>query len=332
MTNACEQITEAFRGVHASERASNAGAALAADFTEGQPYKAFIPYIVAGDPDIPASMAVIRAAVEGGADLVEIGIPFSDPTAEGPVIQQASERALNAGTTTDKVFQMVRDLRAGREYSGDQAAREAALAEVSSPSCDAAGSAPQVTDHAHAVAEPEQTSSFPPITVPLVFMTYANVVFSYGTERFIRTCAEIGVTGLILPDVPLEERGEFINCCDQYGIGLIPLITPTSADRIASIAQAATGWIYVVSSLGVTGTRSEITTDLGAITQVIRENTDLPCAVGFGISTPQQAASIAPHADGVIVGSAIVKIVAQYGHDAPPYVRDYVSSVVAAIR
>jgi len=243
--------------------------------------KAFIPFITCGDPDLETTAACVRAMVAAGADLVELGIPFSDPTAEGPVIQEANERALAAGTTTDKVFDLVRDLR---------------------------------TD----------------VKVPLVFMTYANVVFSYGAERFIATCADVGIDGLILPDVPFEEKEDFAPLCERYGIDLVSMIAPTSENRIASIAREATGFIYVVSSLGVTGVRTEITTDIGAIVQVIRENTDTPAAVGFGISTPEQAEKMAGASDGAIVGSAIVKLIAKHGRDAAGPVGNYVREMASA--
>ena len=245
--------------------------------------KAFIPFITCGDPDLETTAAVVRAAVAAGADLVELGIPFSDPTAEGPVIQGANLRALTGGVTTDKVFDLVRDLRRD-------------------------------------------------VTVPLVFMTYANVIFSYGTDRFIRTCAEIGIDGLILPDLPFEEKEEFLPECHAYGVDLISLIAPTSRDRIAQIAQAAEGFLYIVSSLGVTGVRSEIKTDLASIVKVVRENTDIPCAIGFGISTPEQAKKMAAASDGAIVGSAIIRILEKYGREAPPYVGEYVRSMKDAVR
>ena len=245
--------------------------------------KAFIPFITCGDPDVTTTAEAVRAAVNNGADLIELGIPFSDPTAEGPVIQGANIRALAGGITTDKVFDLVRDLRRD-------------------------------------------------VTVPMVFMTYANVVFSYGAERFIKTCSEIGVDGLILPDLPFEEKDEFQPICRNYGVDLISLIAPTSENRIAMIAKEAEGFIYIVSSLGVTGTRSEISTDLASIVKVIRENTDTPCAIGFGISTPEQAKKMADIADGAIVGSAIIKILARYGSDSAPYVGEYVKSMKDALR
>ena len=253
---------------------------IAKAFADG---KAFIPFITCGDPDLETTERVVRTMAEAGADLIELGIPFSDPTAEGPVIQSANVRALAAGTTTDKIFDMVRRLRRD-------------------------------------------------VTIPMLFMTYANVVFSYGSERFIATCADIGIDALILPDIPYEEKDEFDPICKRYGVDLISLVAPTSAERIAMVAKEASGFIYVVSSLGVTGVRSEITTDIGAMVQLIRENTKLPCAVGFGISTPEQARKMASLSDGAIVGSAIVKLIAQYGREAVPYVADYVKRMKDAVR
>ncbi len=243
--------------------------------------KAFIPFITCGDPDLATTAACVRAMQDAGADLIELGIPFSDPTAEGPVIQEANERALAAGCTTDKIFDMVRDLRKD-------------------------------------------------VTVPLVFMTYANVVFSYGSDEFLSRCAEIGIDGLILPDVPFEEKEDFAPICQKYGIDLISMIAPTSENRIAMIAREATGFIYVVSSLGVTGMRSSITTDIPSLVKIVRENTSTPCAVGFGISTPEQAAKMAGDSDGAIVGSAIVKIIATHGTNAAGPVGDFVRKMAAA--
>lgn len=237
--------------------------------------KAFIPFITCGDPDLKTTAAAIRAAVENGADLIELGIPFSDPTAEGPVIQGANIRALSGGVTTDKIFDFVRELRHD-------------------------------------------------VKVPMVFMTYANVVFSYGAERFVSTCRDINIDGLILPDLPFEEKEEFHPICQKYGVDLISLIAPTSENRIAMIAKEAEGFIYIVSSLGVTGVRSEIKTDLTSIIKVVRENSDIPCAVGFGISTPEQAKKMADISDGVIVGSAIIKLIEQYREDAPKHIGEYV--------
>ncbi len=245
--------------------------------------KAFIPFVTCGDPDLETTAAIVRAMAENGADLIELGIPFSDPTAEGPVIQGANIRALAGGVTTDKVFDLVREVRRD-------------------------------------------------VTVPMVFMTYANVVYSYGADQFIATCKDIGIQGLILPDIPFEEKEEFLDLCHTYGVDLVSLVAPTSADRIAMIAREAEGFLYIVSSLGVTGTRTEISTDLDSIVKVVRENTDTPCAIGFGISTPEQCAKMGAIADGAIVGSAIVKLVAQYGKDAAGPVGEYVRSMKEALQ
>ncbi len=245
--------------------------------------KAFIPFITCGDPDLETTKSCVREMVRAGADLIELGIPFSDPTAEGPVIQAANLRALTGGVTTDRILDMVRDLRRD-------------------------------------------------VSVPIVFMTYANVVFSYGSERFLSACGDIGIDGLILPDLPYEEKEEFLSVCKAHDVALISLIAPTSASRVAMIAREAEGFIYLVSSLGVTGVRSAITTDLAPIIHTIRENASVPCAIGFGISGPEQAKKMAAAADGVIVGSAIVKIVAEYGADAPSRVGAFVKEMKDAVR
>lgn len=245
--------------------------------------KAFIPFITCGDPDLETTAKLVRTMAANGADLIELGIPFSDPIAEGPVIQEASLRALTGGVTTDKIFELVRELRRN-------------------------------------------------VKVPFVFMTYVNVVFRYGAEKFISTCREIGVDGIILPDLPFEEREEFLPVCEKYEVDLISLIAPTSKDRIAMIAKEAKGFLYVVSSLGVTGTRKEITTDLASMVKLVRENTDIPCAIGFGISTPEQAAEMAAISDGAIVGSAIVKLIAEYGRDSEAVVGAYVKGMKDALR
>lgn len=244
--------------------------------------KAFIPFITCGDPDLETTYKSVKAAIENGADLIELGIPFSDPTAEGPVIQGANLRALSGGVTTDKIFDLVKRLRGETD-------------------------------------------------IPMVFMTYANVVFSYGSEKFISICSDIGIDGLIIPDLPYEEKDEFLPYCKKYSVDLISLIAPTSGGRVAMIAKEAEGFIYVVSSLGVTGTRCSIETDLSSIVDIIRKNTDIPCAIGFGISTPAQAHDMAVLADGAIVGSAIIKLLEQYGKDAPEYIGPYVKSMKEAL-
>ena len=247
-----------------------------------QNHKAFIPFVTCGDPDLDTTKKVIRAMAEAGADLIELGIPFSDPTAEGPVIMDADERALKSGVTTDLIFSMTKELR--------------------------------------------ET-----ITIPFVYMTYANVVFSYGTERFMKQASEAGIDGLILPDVPYEEKEDFAGIAAQYGIDLISMIAPTSKERFARIAKDAKGFLYIVSSLGVTGVRSAITTDIGAMVNLVREYTSIPCAVGFGISTPEQAQKMASLSDGAIVGSAIVRLIAEHGTDSAEPVREYVKSMADAV-
>lgn len=245
--------------------------------------KAFIPFITCGDPSLEVTEQLVYAMAEAGAGLIELGIPFSDPMAEGPTIQEANMRALAGGVTTDKIFDMVDRIRKNTQ-------------------------------------------------IPMVFMTYANVVFSYGTERFISRAAELGMDGLILPDVPFEEKEEFSSVCKKYGMDLISLIAPTSHERIRKIAKEAVGFVYCVSSLGVTGVRSEISTDIGAMVQLVKSEKEIPCAVGFGISTPEQAEKMAALSDGAIVGSAIVKICKEYGADCVPHVKKYAEEMCRAVK
>lgn len=240
--------------------------------------KAFIPFITCGDPDLETTAAAVRAAAENGADLIELGIPFSDPTAEGPVVQGANIRALNGGVKTNKVFELVKMLRAD-------------------------------------------------VTVPLVFMTYANVVFSYGSERFISTCAEIGIDGLILPDIPFEEKDDFLPLCRQYGIALISMITPTSADRIGMIAKEAEGFIYLLSNDGIKSADTSAETIIG----IIRENTNVPIAIAFENPTPEQAKEMAKIADGAIAGEAVVKLLEQHGNEAPKHIGEYIKTMKNAV-
>ena len=243
--------------------------------------KAFVPFITCGDPDLETSKEIIKEMAANGADLIELGIPFSDPTAEGPVIMEANIRALKNNITTDDVFEMV--------------------AEVS-----------------------------PEISIPLAFMTYANVVYSYGIERFFKRCQETGICGIILPDVPFEEKAEFEDVALEYGVEFVSMIAPTSEDRIDEISADAKGFIYIVSSLGVTGTRAELNGNIKALVERVRKNTDVPCAVGFGISTPEQAAQMANLSDGALVGSAIVRVIEQYGKDAPSEVGKFVKHMKEA--
>lgn len=244
--------------------------------------KAFIPFVTAGDPDLDTTQQLILAMAEAGADLIEIGVPFSDPVAEGIVIQKADERALASGTTTDKIFDLVRQVRKSTN-------------------------------------------------VPLALMTYLNPIFVYGSDKFMSNCKKAGIDAVIVPDLPFEEKDELMPAYKKYNVDLISLIAPTSNERIATIAKEAQGFVYCVSSLGVTGVRSEITTDIGEMVSLVKSAKNIPCAIGFGISTPEQAKAMAQHADGVIVGSAIVRIVEEHGKNSVEIIRKYVKEMKAAI-
>lgn len=244
--------------------------------------KAFIPFITAGDPNLAITELLIPAMANAGADLIEIGIPFSDPIAEGIVIQEADLRSLEAGTTTDKIFAMVKRVR-------------------------------------------ETTN------VPLAFMTYINPIFVYGAERFLAKTKECGVQAIIVPDMPFEEKNELLPYCQHYGVELISLIAPTSKERISTIAKEAEGFVYCVSSMGVTGVRNEISTNIEEMVSLVKQAKNIPCAIGFGISTPEQAKAMTKSADGVIVGSAIVRLIAQYGERCIAPVCNYVREMKAAI-
>ena len=244
--------------------------------------KAFIGFVTGGDPNIEKSKEFVMEMIKAGADLVEIGIPFSDPIAEGPVIQEANNRALAAGATVEKLFALVAALR-------------------------------------------KETS------VPLVFLTYLNPVFHYGYDAFFKKCADVKLDGIIIPDLPFEEQPPVREAAGKHGIDLISLIAPTSQARIKEIAKTASGFIYLVSSMGVTGIRGEISTDLASITTTIKSVTSIPVVIGFGIHTPQQAAQMSRIADGVIVGSAIVKIAAEHGEAAGPLIYRYVKEMKDAV-
>ena len=244
--------------------------------------KAFIAYLMAGDPNLDISAECILTAQGAGADMVEIGIPFSDPVAEGEVIQAASIRALDAGTRLDGIFEMVDSIR-------DK------------------------------------------MRIPMIFMTYLNPVLAYGYGRFFAKCAEVGVSGIIIPDLPFEEQGEVTPEAEKYGVELVTLVAPTSERRIAQIAGGAEGFIYLVSSMGVTGVRGEIATDLSAIVSEIKKHTDVPVAVGFGVSTKEQAKHFSAIADGVIVGSAIVDIIGRGGENAVKALYDYIHEMKQSI-
>ncbi len=244
--------------------------------------KAFIGFVTAGDPNLDKTQEFVLEMERAGASLVELGIPFSDPIAEGPVIQNANIRALSAGCTTDKIFTMVKELRAKTQ-------------------------------------------------IPLVFMAYANTLYKYGYEKFCNRCQEVGIDGMIIPDMPFEEKDELATIAEKYGVALISMIAPTSEKRIREIAQDAEGFLYLVSSLGVTGVRKEITTDVEQIVSAIRTVTDIPISVGFGINSREQVHHYTSIADGAIVGSAIVKIIEQYQEDAAPKIYQYVSEMVAGL-
>lgn len=234
--------------------------------------KAFIPFITAGDPDADTTVETILAMADAGADLIEVGIPFSDPTAEGPVIQEADAIALRGGMTLDGAFAIVERVRKVRP------------------------------------------------ALPLAFMTYVNTLFKYRGDApdgvrtepyvpFFERCREDGIDAVILADVPFEEQDEVLEVSDRYGVDLISMVSPTSEDRIREIAKHPRGFIYVVSSMGVTGVRSEFKYDrIEEMVRIIREtNPSVKCAVGFGISTPEQAEKMASISDGAIVGSAILR-------------------------
>lgn len=240
--------------------------------------KAFIAFITGGDPDIETTEKLIYTMTELGVDIIEIGIPFSDPIAEGIVIQEADERALRGGCTVDKLFEMVKRVRKT-------------------------------------------------IDIPLLFMTYINPIFVYGKELFLKNCDDCGIDGIIVPDLPFEESGELTDACTKYGITQISMIAPTSQERIELVAKKAAGFLYCVSSLGVTGIRSEINTSIADTIKQAKEFTSIPCAVGFGISTPEQARDMADISDGVIIGSAIVKLVGEYGRESIEPIREFISKV-----
>ena len=244
--------------------------------------KPLIVFVTGGDPDVETTEKLIPAIAESGADLIEIGIPFSDPVAEGPVIQAASQRALESGTTTDKLLKMAAKVRRN-------------------------------------------------LPVPLLFMTYLNPVYVYGKARFLSVCRDAGIDGIIVPDMPFEEKGELSEDCTKFGINLISMVAPTSHERIAMIAKEAEGFLYCVSSLGVTGMRSEINAGIASVVAHAKKFTDVPCAIGFGISDAVQARNMAEIADGVIVGSAVVKIAAEYGNDCIEPVQEFIKTLKVAV-
>ncbi|MGL5042714.1 MAG: tryptophan synthase subunit alpha [Culicoidibacterales bacterium] len=244
--------------------------------------KAFISFLTAGDPDIKTTEKCILALVEGGCDLIEIGIPFSDPIAEGPVIERANERALAAGTLLPKVFELVRNVRLKTD-------------------------------------------------VPLVFLTYINPIFVYGGQKFFLEAKAAGIDGIIIPDLPFEELGELATFAQAVDIPIISLVAPTSNQRIPLLVKESKGFVYLVSSMGVTGVRSTLSADLASTIATIRANTKTPIAIGFGIATPEQVSQLKQFSDGVIIGSAIVKIIEKHGENAPLFLLEYAHSIRRAL-
>ena len=245
--------------------------------------KYFIPFVTAGDPNLNKTKEFIIELIKAGASLVEIGIPFSDPIAEGKTIMEASIRALSQETTPDKIFEMVKELR--KEYPD----------------------------------------------FPLAFMTYLNPVFHFGYDNFFKKCKEVNICAIIIPDLPYEEKEEVESISLKYDVALISLIAPTSENRIKEIAKNAQGFIYLVSSLGVTGVRDNITTDVNKIAKTIKEYTDIPVCVGFGIKDLESSKRMSEVADGVIIGSAIVNIIAKYKENSNKYIYDFVKEIVDGI-
>ena len=235
----------------------------------------FVSFITAGDPSLGKTKEFIEVLAEH-SDIIEIGLPFSDPLAEGEVIEESNKRALENGTKTDGVFDMLETV----EFEN------------------------------------------------LVILTYINPIFVYGPEKFFKRCKEAEVKGVVVPDLPFEERDEIASSADKYGVHIITLIAPTSEDRIQMLAKNARGFIYLVSSMGVTGVRSEFTVNLEEIVKQIREVTDVPIMIGFGISTPEQAENMRKIADGIIVGSAFVKIIKEHGENSSPYIRKFIKEMI----
>jgi tryptophan synthase alpha chain len=221
--------------------------------------KAMIAFITAGDPNLDTTIDVVLAMEVAGADIIELGIPYSDPLADGVIIQQSSTRALNNGARISKIMNTVKEIRKNTE-------------------------------------------------VPLVYLVYYNSVFKYGIEKFIKECSNVGIDGIIIPDLPIEERKDIIEVADSYGVNLIPLVAPTSKKRIESIVNNGKGFVYCVSTNGVTGVRKELGTNIEEYMEVVSQYTNLPKAIGFGISGPDMAKELKSYCDGVILGSAIVRL------------------------
>ena len=244
--------------------------------------KAVITFITAGDPNITTTEKTVLEMFDKGADIVELGVPFSDPIAEGVTIQKSSLRSLQGGTTLDKIFDCVANIR-------------------------------------------RQTDK------PLILMMYLNTIFVYGTDKFFAACVEKGVDGVIVPDMPYEEREEILPFAQRYGVHNINLVSPASGERIKTIAGDSKGFLYCVSSNGVTGVRSEYKTEFDEFFKAIGESAECPYCVGFGISSPEQARKMSGYCDGVIVGSAIVRIMEEHGTASPERVGEFVHSLKSAM-
>ncbi|MBE0067879.1 tryptophan synthase subunit alpha [Thermoanaerobacterium thermosaccharolyticum] len=246
--------------------------------------KAMIPFITAGDPSLDVTVELVFKMEEGGADIIEIGIPYSDPLADGPIIQASSTRALKNGTKINNIMNAVKKIRQKSE-------------------------------------------------IPLVYLVYYNSIFKYGIERFVNEAKESGIDGLIIPDLPLEERKDIKEISEKYGIYLIPLVAPTSKERIKSICESGKGFVYCVSTKGVTGIRNSIETDIKEYMRTVSEYTNMPKAIGFGISGPDMAKRFAPYCDGIIVGSAIVKMIndSRSKEDIYDNVKKFIFSIKEAI-
>lgn len=240
--------------------------------------KALITFVTAGDPNMETTEKAVLKMYESGADIIELGVPFSDPVAEGKAIQKASQRSLKGGTNLDKIFAAVKNI---REKSNE----------------------------------------------PLLLMMYVNTIFVYGKERFFSQCKSCGVDGVIVPDLPFEERDEILPSAEKEGIATINLVAPTSHERIKEIAENSKGFLYCVSSTGVTGVRSEFSTDFDEFFGTIKKYVKCPCAVGFGISGPEAAKKMSSYCDGVIVGSAIVNIAEKYGENCAEHIGEFVKSL-----
>lgn len=244
--------------------------------------KAFIGFITAGDPTLSQTGELVKALEIAGTDIIEIGIPYSDPLADGPVIQLASQRAFkNSDLSVSNIMKLVRGIRKTTE-------------------------------------------------IPLLFLVYINTIIVYGKEKFIGDCVEAGIDGLIIPDMPLEERDELMSLITQTDLALIPLVAPTSKDRVEKIVEGCKGFVYCVSSLGVTGRSSDFHTDIKSYLQEVKSKTDLPIAVGFGISSKKDIEDLYHYVDGFIVGSAIVKKVEE-GCGATEIVEKFVRDLRRAL-